>query len=130
MVVIVIMSIISTIAIPSYQASIKKGYRTEAMAALTELSQAMERFHAETFTYLGAANMSANTGPPSSTLYPTTSIPRAGDVVAYRITIHAATYNTYTLRATPENAQLKDPCGTLSINHIGIRTAAISNGCW
>lgn len=131
MIGIFILSIISAIAIPSYQASIRKGYRTEAMAALEEMSQTMERYYSENLTYLGAAAGGANTGTPANTLYSNAIVPRANDAIpAYRLTIQTATLNSYTLRATPENRQLKDPCGILTINHLGARTAAGSGGCW
>ena len=55
LVVIVVISLLAMVAIPSYQNSIAKARRVDAQAALSSLSSAMERWFSEKGTYIGAA---------------------------------------------------------------------------
>jgi len=121
MIVVSIVAILAAIAIPSYQSSVTKGRRTDAMAALQGLAQAMERHYMTTGAYTGAAD--ADDAP---TIFSATS-PLDSSNVYYNLTISAATTNTYTLQATPVNAQAGD--GNITLTETGARTWG-SNGCW
>ena len=51
MIVIVILGILVTVGLPSYQDSIRKSRRADGMAALMELSARQERFYAQNSVY-------------------------------------------------------------------------------
>lgn len=119
--------ILSAIAIPSYQQSLQKSRRADAEGALLGLANAMERFYTIKNTYKGAAADDSDTGTPAATLFSIT----ASTAANYSVQISQADDNTFTLTATPQNAQYSDPCGTLSISNAGVKTSDQSLAeCW
>ncbi|WP_431474728.1 type IV pilin protein [Marinobacter sp. KM021] len=117
MIVVAIVGILAAIAYPSYQSSVEKSRRSDAQAALTAFSAAMERHYTDNGnSYLGAAASGADTGAPD--IFPTQA-PLDGSTKFYDLTIGAATRNTYTLVATPKGAQAGD--GALRLFSNGVR---------
>ena len=113
MIVVVIVGIIASVAIPGYQDHVRQSRRADAKALLMEIHMAEERYRATNSTYAqtlnalgyGAANLANynlnfnyNAGPPE----------------------------TYTLTATATGDQANDNgCTTFTINQDGP-----ANGCW
>ena len=119
MVVVIIISLLAMVAIPSYNTSVAKARRADAQSSLSSFATAMERHFTENGTYLGAAG---SVGTPVNTGSPWvffTATPIDGDVKFYNLTIHAATAGSYTLRATPIGGQTED--GYLELSSTGIR---------
>lgn len=114
MIVVAIIGIIAAIAYPSYTQYVERARRADAQGALMGLAGAMERHRAVNGTYLGAG--SPNTGSPS--IYPDEA-PIDGNQKFYDLTIAAVTATSYTLRATPKNAQAGT--GILELDHTGAR---------
>jgi type IV pilus assembly protein PilE len=112
-----VVGILAGIAYPSYQSQMQKTRRADAEGALLGLANSMERFYTEKNTYVGAADDEKR---PLN--YPSQS-PVEGGAKYYDLTINAATATTYTLWATPisSSAQAKDKCGTLTLNHQGVK---------
>ena len=113
---IAVMAIIALIAIPSYQSSLVKSRRGDAMGALSQFATAMERYHTEHYSYTGAATGGQNTGTP--TIFPS-KVPVDGAKTYYNLTITAASKKAFTLRATPVDSQAED--GYLEIDSTGLR---------
>ncbi|VAX07025.1 Type IV pilus biogenesis protein PilE [hydrothermal vent metagenome] len=115
MIVVAIIGILAAIAYPSYQDSVMKSRRSDAQAALSSASLALERGYAVNGTY-------------TSTVIASTS--EAG---YYGITV-AATATIYTLTATATGAQATDAgCTTLSLANTGAQTSTGSETaarCW
>ena len=116
LIVIAIVGILSSIAYPSYVDSVERSRRSDAQSGLLGFANAMQRFHTENNTFVGAADGGATTGTPA--IY-TATLPTEGNNVFYNLTIEAATASTYTLRATPVNSQAGD--GYLEVLHTGAR---------
>jgi type IV pilus assembly protein PilE len=108
LIVVVIVSLLAMVAVPSYNVSVAKARRADAQSSLSNLAGAMERFFTENGTYIGAAGSS---GTPTATgapwIYHTQS-PIDGDIKFYNLTIETATAGAYTLRATPIGGQVGD----------------------
>jgi type IV pilus assembly protein PilE len=127
MITVAIVGILAGIAYPSYVNQVKKSRRSDATVALLGLANAMERRYTETNSYCdaggaGGANICGapgdnDTGSPS--IYPTQS-PIDGATKYYDLTIDDADDNSYTLTATPINAQASD--GLLQLTHTGVRS--------
>lgn len=115
MIVVVIISILATVAVPSYQASVRKSRRADAQGALIAFAATMERHFTLNNTYEDAAK-DGNTGVPEIFA---TETPLDGADKFYNLTIEAANATTYTLRATPKNAQAGD--GLMELTSIGVR---------
>jgi len=113
LVVVAIVAIISAIAIPAYQDYVIDARRSDAKTALVAFASAMDKHSTQTNSYLGAAQ-GGDTGSPA--IFSTTA-PLGSSAVFYNLSITAATGSTYTLRATPTNAQSGD--GFLEYNSLG-----------
>lgn len=122
MMVVTIIGILSAIAYPSYQEAVKKSRRSDSKGALLGLANAMERHFTENSSYCGAGTTNSTECSAAATGLPTiyaTSSPIGGSTAYYNLTISAATATSYTLSATPINAQANDYCGTLTIDETG-----------
>lgn len=123
MVVVAVVAILASIAVPSYQEQIRKSRRAQAKADLVEYMQMAER----RFT---VDNSYANFALPST---PMPSPREAGATPRYLITPTTQTATQLVLTATAQGPQAQDRCGNLSISNTGLKTetgpAALSD-CW
>jgi type IV pilus assembly protein PilE len=141
MIVVVIVAILASIAIPAYNAQIRKSRRTEAKTALLDLAGREERyFNANTGTnaYTNVpANLGYATPPAAMTNYP------VGTYYTVTVTPTAAaptatppTPASFIIVATPVGDQLKDvQCGTFTVSSTGAQAASgtdpnASTNCW
>lgn len=118
MITVAVVAILAAVAVPTYQDQVRKSRRAQAKADLVEYSQMAERFHTVQNTYQGFA-------------LPSTRSPREGATAWYTMGIQQAA-GTFTITATPQGAQTKDKCGTMSINQASVKTPAEAtvSGCW
>lgn len=122
MIVVVIIAILASIAIPSYNNAVLKSRRAQAKADIVEYAQMAERFFTVNRTYVGFS-------------LPATQSPReAGSTSRYTIALAPeATATTFTITATPVGTQADDVCGTLGINQAQVKTRSGSvplQDCW
>ena len=124
MVTIGVLAIILAIAVPSYQSIVQKSRRADAKTTLMGEAQRLERCFTDNDTYVGCNSYSP--AIPSFKGY--------YDISGDQNTI---TPTTYTLTATAKYEQVNDTkCRTFTLNHLGAKTAADSNGndttteCW
>jgi type IV pilus assembly protein PilE len=124
MVVIVIATILGSIAIPAYRSQIQKSRRTEARTALLDLAAREERFLSTNNTY---TNTPANLGYAGT-------FPVVVGSSYYQVNVTAFTQTTFTATATPIGAQATDTaCGTFTIDQTGMQTVTGASGakaCW
>ncbi|MFZ1642732.1 MAG: type IV pilin protein [Candidatus Contendobacter sp.] len=124
MITLAIVAILAAVAFPSYQDSIRRTRRADAKAVMLEAAQFMERLY--------TANSCFDVPPCGSNAAPAlpvglTTIPRNEANAAnrfYTITLGGVTRTTYTLTATPQNAQVYDQCAVLTLNNNSVRGAA------
>lgn len=124
MIVVAIVGIISAIAYPSYEQYVIRSKRNEAMAALTNAVQAMERYRAANFSY------EVNDG--LATIFATT-VPVDGGAAYYNLTLTSSA-TTYTITATPTGSMagrdnVNGQAGVLSIDQSGTRSWG-NKACW
>ncbi len=126
MIAVAIVGILAGIAYPSYVNHVKKSRRADATVALLGLANAMERRYTETNSYCNAAGAGGsdtcgdggNSDSGSPSIYPAQS-PIDGATKYYDLTIDDADGSSYTLIATPINAQAG--YGFLQLTHTGVR---------
>ncbi len=123
MVTVAIIGILAGIAYPSYRDSVMKSRRADAQGALLAYANSMEQYFTVYSTYLAVPTIVA---PPTNagTTYYTIAIS----------TSPAATASTYTINATPIDAQATDICGTLTLTSTGAKGYTGTSGsktlCW
>jgi len=117
LIAVVILGIIASIALPSYQSYVLRARRADGKAAVTDLAQRLERC----FTQYGAYNDASCTVAASS----------ASAEGYYAVTV-ASTATTYTVTATAQSAQTSDSeCTSLAMNQRGQQSATGSGAdCW
>ena len=110
---------LATLAWPSYQSLILRSQRAQARASLLQAAHWFER----------AA--SANGSYPSAAEVPASVLQIEGQ--RYKMTV-TSTAQSYTLSATPIGTQAADTCGTLTVNHLGVRSvqgaSQTAAQCW
>ena len=110
---------VAVIALPSYQASVTRAHRTDALVALALAAQMLERYYTEHGSYTGAT-LGANG------IYPSTS---TNGYYTLSLTVDRSvalpTGASYQLQAAPTGVQAKDSqCGTYGLDETGFKTAA------
>lgn len=138
MIVVVIIGVISSIAIPAYNDYIAKARRAQAQGALLELASAMERFFAENNTYCGSDN-----GGTVGTCVVNDSpgifsdqVPVDTGVAYYNLTIGLTIKDgkstEFTLVATRTGSMSNDKCGNFTLSNVGQKglTSNTSTDCW
>ena len=120
MIVVVIIGILASIALPAYQDYIRRAHRADAQTLMLQFAQAMERCAARHRTYANVAS-----DPACAPLSP--QAPR------YTFAIDPLpTATTFTIKATPNSVggQNQDPCGEMTLNQLGVRTPTTPATCW
>lgn len=124
MIVVAVVAILSSIAIPAYQDSVRKARRAQAKADLVEYAGLAERFRTANNGYVT---------PTASFALPYTVSPReTGATAHYDLTL-VSTASTFEITATPKTGQDKDRCGTLSLSQTGLKKetgSATLSECW
>lgn len=112
-------ALLASFAWPSYQSLILKSQRAQARASLLQAAHWLER----------AA--SANGSYPLTVDVPASVLQIDGQ--RYKMTVTSSA-QSYTLSATPIGTQTTDPCGTLAVNHLGVRSvqgaSQTAAQCW
>ena len=120
MITVVVVAILASVALPSYNEHVARSRRADAQTALMELAQFMERRYTSQGSYL-------NSGAPPA--LPFTEAPKDGTNKFYDLTLSAVTATTYTLQAAPKGAAAGDRCGNMTITQTG-QTSAAQTDCW
>jgi len=114
MIVVAVIGILSAIAYPAYQDSVRKSHRADGKTALLQAVQAAERLFTRNNSYLGVDAV----------------IAAASDEGHYTLSADPVpTATTFAIKATPVGAQASDPCGELTINELNVKGGAVAN-CW
>lgn len=128
LIVVAILGVLVSIALPAYQNSVLRSGRAEAKSELLQVASDQERYFSNLNTYINDA-LPLNT----PTVAARTRTTATG---IYRIAVAAcgggAIANCFIATATPLGAQLGDVCTTLTITNAGVRgaTGAAVDECW
>lgn len=114
MIVVAILGILASIALPSYQEHMRVSRRTDARDALVNVAQRLERQYTATNSYAGGS------------IVKDAAIASPGGF--YDVAATVLSSGAYTLVATAKAPQDKDTsCKTMSMTHTGSKTPA---ACW
>ncbi len=120
MVVVAIIGILASIALPSYNDHQRKARRSAGAACVSAVAQGMERYYTTALTYVGA---------PAATVLDDVCEPEV--LTFYTISTANVAAKTYTVSAAIVSGgkQAGDSCGTLSLNQAGAKSPTTA-GCW
>jgi len=120
MIVVVIISILAAIAIPSYRQYVMKGHRSEATRALQDIASRQESYYFSNNEY---TDNLANLGASSSI---------AG--AYFTVAIPSASSSDYEITATARGTQTQDGgCATFTLHRSGAKEStgtATTDTCW
>jgi type IV pilus assembly protein PilE len=112
-------ALLASVAWPSYQSLVLRSQRAQARASLLQAAHWLERAASANGSYPLAADV------PASVLQI--------DGQRYKMTVTSAA-QSYTLSASPLGTQATDTCGTLIVNHLGVRSvqgaSQTAAQCW
>lgn len=124
MIVVAVLGVLVTIAVPAYQDSVRSARRSDALAALGAAQLRQEKFRSSCPHY--AKKISATA--PASPLEPCEATAADSTLVMnpespdgyYTLSIEAADASSYTIRATGKNGQQKDQKSGLDCRFIEV----------
>ena len=112
-------ALLASLAWPSYQNLILRSQRAQARASMLQAAHWFERAASANGSYPSIADV------PASVLQI--------DGQRYKMTVSSSA-QSYTLSATPVGTQTADACGTLTVNHLGVRSvqgaSQTAAHCW
>jgi type IV pilus assembly protein PilE len=112
-------ALLASLAWPSYQNLVLRSQRAQARASLLQAAHWLERAASANGSYPLTADV------PASVLQV--------DGQRYRMTV-TSTAQSYTLSSVPLGSQAADTCGTLTVNHLGVRSvlgaSETAAQCW
>ncbi|WP_027966171.1 type IV pilin protein [Halomonas halocynthiae] len=126
MIVVVLMIVAVSVAVPSYQTYLERGRRSEAVTTLMNLAQAQERFMVIHGYYAPSLSGSLASGD---------GLGWSGeDAVFYQVALSRPTDVAYTLSAKPQGSQVADTvCASFTLTHTGQKNVTGTGGvvgCW
>lgn len=128
MIVVAIMGILVTVAMPAYTDSIRRSNRAEAKSELVQVASEQERFFSSTNSY------STDATPLNTPVVADRD--RTSTNAWYLISVDAcaggAIGNCFIATATAQNEQVTDGCTTFTLTNTGLRgaTGLTSDECW
>jgi len=115
MIVVLVIALLASIAIPSYRQYVLRSHRVEAKAALLNLAAAQEKFYLQNNTY--ATDAQLTTAPP-------TGLGISDTIEFYTLSISSANATTFEAEAIATGTQLDDQrCKYFSVDSVGARRA-------
>ena len=119
LIVVAILGILAAIVYPSYRQYVLKSHRSDAQADMLEAAQNLERCYTANLSYQACSAVVPATAGTAYTL-------QLSDL---DLDLDLLPGQTYTLIAEPIGNQNDDPCGTLELQHTGVKSAD-SDNCW
>jgi type IV pilus assembly protein PilE len=125
--VVVVVGILTSIALPSYNSYMRKTRRADAKVGLTSMAQQLERCYTRYYDYTnGGCGVVLPYNTPSGT-YAIDADPAANPTPGIAV-------SSFALKATPLGKQALDTqCGTFTLNQANVRGVSGSvgvAGCW
>lgn len=128
MVVVAIVGILASVAVPSYREYVNRGHRANAQTQLLATQQWLERFYSANYRYDETAGCGGTASCGTAVLYaaqPFSQSPRAGEgAVAYNLTLTTLTRNGYVITATRTGSMAADKCGNFTLSNTGVKALA------
>lgn len=126
MITVAVIGILAAVALPSYQQYVRKGHRANVQALLNEVALKQQHYLVDRRAYATSITASLGDGGLGMTV-PNTVSPYYAVSMS---TDNASNPITFLITATPQNTQVSESCGTLTLNQNGTKTASGTGSCW
>lgn len=128
MIAVAVVGILAAIAYPSYQDYVRKSRRSAAQSVLLEVAQKEQQIFLDIRGYAAAADNAAIQTSPLRVALPSD----IGNFYDFSVTVStpSGAPPEFLAEANPKSGQSADKCGKMSITHLGVKSAAVSSGCW
>jgi type IV pilus assembly protein PilE len=140
MIVVVVIAILASVAIPSYTGYITDARRQGAVQEMLKIASAQEQFYMDNKAYASTLVALGYDAQPIGTDVNGAIVPATDESAMYNFAISSTTTSTsgiiraYTVSAIPKAAQLErdTECATLTLTEAGVKKAdgVISSECW
>jgi type IV pilus assembly protein PilE len=140
MIVVVIIAILASVAIPSYTGYITDARRQGAVQEMLKIASAQEQFFMDNKAYASTLVALGYDAQPIGTDVNGAIVSATDESAMYNFSISSTTTSTsgiiraYTVSAIPKAAQLErdTECATLTLTEAGVKKAdgVISSECW
>ena len=122
MIVVAIIGILAAIALPQYSDYVTRSRRIDGQSTLLQVAQELERCYTQFSAY----------DNDSCSVVEASAVSQASPEDYYLVTASTLSASTFTLTATPQDAQASDAdCPTFAVNQLGQRTPDPDpNNCW
>ncbi len=124
MIVVAVVAVLASIALPSYHESVAKGSRAEARTVLMEAAQWMERHMSENNRY---DQFTSGTAVSTASMPPTLVKSPVDGAARYNLNVTVA-QQSFTLKMVRAGAQANDRCGDYTVNHLGLKAVENHTG--
>lgn len=116
MIVVAIVAILASIALPAYNDQIRKSRRVDVQRELVSYAQQLERWFSTNGTYLNAAGTACG-------------VAYGGAATHYGV-VGACAATTFTITATPVSGTTQAADGTQTLTETGARGGSVDSGNW
>lgn len=123
LIAVAILGIIAAIAFPSYQEQVRKSKRKDAVYALTDIANRMERYYSENNTYVITDLTDINLDDPATS---------PDGLYTLQVRGLATTYTARAIPVTGKSQASDSSCTAFQLTSVGARTATgtLGNDCW
>lgn len=127
-VVMAVIGILASIAVPSYAEYSRKGRRADAQQFIQEIAARQQHYLVSQRRYAVSLTASAGAGGLAMTIPPNvSSFYTINDTMGVN---NAALPPAFAITATPKNGQSSERCGALTLTSSGVRSASGGSNCW
>lgn len=133
LIVVFIVSILASVALPAYLDAVRASHRTDAQITMQRIAMSLERYYTTNSSLIGFTLISEF----GNNCVPQVLPCNAGNTnVRYIINLSIPTATTYSIRADAVNNQSVDKCGGLTLDHtntktvIGAAPGYTVDNCW
>lgn len=127
LIVMTIVAILVSIAIPSYSEYMRRGRRMDAQSYMQEVAARQQHFLVDRRAYSTSLSASGGAGGLGMTIPTNVSTYYTLALSASNV---AGAPPTFVVTATPVGSQTGERCGELTLTSSGVKTAAGAGNCW
>ena len=127
MIVVAVVAILAAVAYPSYTNHVRRSNRVAAQAVMMDAAAREQQRMLDVRSFIDDTTSGTLANTNLSVVVPT----NVASSYTLTATVNAGPPSTFTIKAAPKGSQQQDPCGTLTLDSTGAKTASgTGTSCW